>query len=237
MVNFSKYPGDKLGMNSTYALGAMSKYWTTQVVKTTDLTNLPPVLSLESINQVGDASAFESAPNSMVNSDPIRLMEEAATAPDFFDILYYSIEAQYTYNYFHPDDVKFQSFLMGGEYYVDIGSQNRSPYSLVEQIGKSKSVYGAGVFYVADNPDQLLTGWTQNKASDYSFPDEAFGSCLQRRDEEMPTAPSPGGCPHGGRSGYSVKVVSKKYLNSVNSELGGAGVSGPILNPPGSFGE
>ena len=86
---------------------------------------------------------------------------------------------------------------------------------------------------MVDDLDQMLTGWTQQKVVDYSFPDQ-FGTCEDRIDDgdEMKEFPAPSGCPAGGRSGYSVKIVSKNYLENVNSELGGQGNTGAILNPP-----
>jgi hypothetical protein len=238
IVNYSKYPGDKLGMNSRYALGAMSQYWMNELMHGVPSTgSIPPVLSLAHFDHIGDPSLFDSEPDSLirqnssaVSAEKLRMMEEAAIAPDFFDIMYYSIEAQYSYNYFNPTETNFRSYLT--DFWLDLGSQNRSPYSVVNQIAKSNIVYGSSSpFYMTNSPDQILTGWTQQSANSYEFPD-TYGKCLGRKDDESELTPAPSGCPHGGRSGASVKIVSKDYLNNVNADLGGPGQSGGILNPP-----
>jgi hypothetical protein len=241
IVNYSKYPGDKLGMNSRYALGAMNDFWETKMMKGVPVTGvLPAVLSLQHYNHIGDPDEFLNSPDSLVRTNTsdvsaanVRTMEEASVVPDFFDILYYSIEAQYFDNYFNASDPNFRSFLT--EYWLDIGSQNRGAYSVFQQIQTSNLLFGASTvpFYLINSPDQTLTGWTQQKANSYAFPDY-FGRCMPggRKDADSALTPAPGGCPHGGRSGYSVKIVSKDYLNSVNADLGGPDNTGPILNPP-----
>lgn len=239
MVNYSKYPGDQLGMNSTYALGAMSNYWNRNVIRNAPFNRLPPALALAHYNHVGDPDEFDSQPDSLartnnagVTGDPIRAMEEAAIAPDLFDITYYSVEGQYSGNYFNVDDVHFSTNDQFSKYFLDLGSQSRQPYSVVQQINTSNTVYAAQQpFYQVESPDHLLTGWTQNRAVNYEFPDQ-FGTCLQRKDQEAMSLPSAGGCPQGGRSGYSVKLVSKNYLLNISADLGGPGTNGPILNPP-----
>lgn len=238
LVNYSKYPGDKLGLNSGYALAAMHTFWNSNVTQGRPPTNLMPAFALSHFSHLGDPVLFRNSPESLARANgagpdvtPIRHMEEAAVAPDLFDITYYSIEGQYSYNYFHPSLPDFRSFIPTDNVYLDIGSSNRSPYSVVNQVGRSNQLYSSQPpFYMVDNPSQMLTGWTQNKAVDYSFPQGTFGRCMQRRDDEMEATPGPGGCPHGGRSGYSVKIVSRKYLKEINAPLGGPSTSGPILN-------
>jgi hypothetical protein len=234
LVNHSKYPGDTLGMNSTYALGAMSPYWSNQVLRGARLDRLPPVFSLRNYNHVGSPVDFDSQPDSLVKGDLVRAMEETAVAPDLFDITYYSIEGQYSANYFNNNQENFNTAgEFGSSYFLDLGSINRQPYSVVEQIAKANSVFSAqSPFYQVDSPNYLLTGWTQNQAVNYDFPVDKFGRCIQRNDQEVTETPSPGGCPQGGRSGYSVKLVSKNYLLNIDADLGGPGNSGPILNPP-----
>lgn len=242
LVNYSKYPGDKLGMNSTYALGAMSNYWNKTVMKGVGTRRTPlAALSLAHYNHVGDPNEFDAHPdslakknNSTVAGDPIRWMEETSVAPDLFDITYYSIEGQYSANYFNPNLESFSSSDQFTKYFLDLGSSDRQPYSVVQQVNLANTVYGGNApFYAVDNPNQLLTGWTQNGAVNYEFPD-TFGNCLQRNDPQALEQPSAGGCTAGGRSGYSVKLVSKNYLLNVSADLGGPGVSGAILNPPPS---
>lgn len=240
IVNHAKYPGDQNGMNSVYALGVQhSFFW--------PLTGgnpiaMAPVFALAHYNHVGDPPNFESSPDSLARSnglaspsgDKVRLMEEAAIIPDLFDITYYSIEAQYSYNFHNSNNANFLSNV--NPWFPDLGSQNRNNYGVINQMSRSLAVFNNSPssypFYLVSRPDNLLTGWTQNKVVNYEFPTAHFGVCLQRRDDEMESTPAPGGCPHGGRSGYSVKVVSQSYLRQVAADLGGPGNSGAILNPP-----
>ncbi len=239
LVNYSKYPGDALGMNSTYALGAMSAYWNQSVIRNAPYNRLPPVLALAHYNHIGDPDEFDSQPDSLARTnnarntgDTIRNMEEAAIAPDLFDITYYSIEGQYSANYFNPNLENFSTQDQFARYFLDLGSDNRQPYSVVNQINTANTVFAAQPpFYQLETPDHLLTGWAQKGAVDYEFPD-LFGRCLQRNDPQVMDLPSPSGCPQGGRAGYSVKLVSKNYLQNVSADLGGPGINGPILNPP-----
>jgi Putative Flp pilus-assembly TadE/G-like len=239
LVNHSKYPGDVNGMNSSYALGSMYNYFYNTVIRRASLSQLPPILALAHFNHIGDPDEFDSKPDSLartntspITGDPIRYMELAAISPDLFDITYYSIEGQYSANFFNTEDVHFSTNDQFSRYFLDLGSQSREPYSVVDQINSSQQVFAEQQpFYHVESPNQILTGWTQNGAVNYEFP-EQFGKCLMRNDGDIMAKPSPSGCPQGGRSGYSVKIVSKNYLMSVDAELGGAGLSGAILNPP-----
>ncbi len=241
LVNYSKYPGDKYGLNSTYALSVLSSYWNTRVIRGAPFDKLPPVFALAHYNHIGSPNDFDSRADSLARQNKaqvsgalIRDMEETALAPDLFDISYYSIEAQYSANYFNNEQENFNTAgQFGSSYFIDLGSDNRAPYSVFNQINKSNSVLGVQVpFYQIDNPNHLLTGWTQNRAVNYDFPTDKFGICFARNDSDVSESPSPGGCPQGGRTGYSVKIVSKNYLQNVSADLGGPGVNGAILNPP-----
>jgi hypothetical protein len=61
-----------------------------------------------------------------------------------------------------------------------------------------------------------------------------FGKCLKapvkNGNDSVPTS---GDCVVGGRTGYSVKMVSSEYLNSGDLDLGGENTGpGKIINPP-----
>lgn len=240
IVNYSKYPGDQQGLNSKYALAVLHDTWVT--LSGSNEAALTPMMAIDHYRHIGSSPEFEADADSLVKTngspypaDTMRKMEEAAIAPDLFDITYYSIEARYSDNYANSTLDNFQSSLLQSptDFYPDLGSQNRNPYSVFNQMQTAQTVLPlASVFYMADDASQLLTGWTQNGAVNYEFPDSTFGRCIQRTDDVNPAQPAPGGCPAGGRSGYSVKIVSKTYLKKVNADLGGPGQSGPILNPP-----
>ena len=62
-----------------------------------------------------------------------------------------------------------------------------------------------------------------------------FGKCNNDDDDvvENMREAIPGSCALGGRTGYSVKLISKKYLEANDLNLGGsAGGTGSIENPP-----
>lgn len=105
--------------------------------------------------------------------------------------------------------------------------------------------------YIPKFVASLLTGWTFVNLTDRQgyekFPDGSsgsnmpFGKCIGpesaanlnyesiAKNEERP--PTPGNCVTGGRTGYSVKIVSPDSINGMQGEIGGPGTSGTILNP------
>lgn len=111
--------------------------------------------------------------------------------------------------------------------------------------------------FIPKSPASLLTGWTflnlTNEAGYTTFPSSngtmKFGQCedvisgskpnenYQSLAEAPYNLPStPGNCITGGRTGYSVKIVSQEALTGNQGPIGGPGTSGPIRNPiPASF--
>lgn len=83
----------------------------------------------------------------------------------------------------------------------------------------------------ATNFQEVLTGWIPTtNLDDYSIDPKRFGVCSLPIDPSKPAAG--GSCIHGGRTGYSVKIVSSDYLKTA-LPLGGEGEApGKILNPP-----
>ncbi|MBC7458820.1 MAG: Tad domain-containing protein [Bdellovibrionaceae bacterium] len=112
--------------------------------------------------------------------------------------------------------------------------------------------------YVPFLPGSLLTSWTMKDlvSDDYSVITQEntkmpFAQCLDEgiqgrdgyesiagqddprgRSEKLP--PSPGNCITGGRTGYSVKIVSPASLFGDRKLVGGSAV-GPLRNPPTGF--
>lgn len=99
-------------------------------------------------------------------------------------------------------------------------------YMLAEPVGSVGNFFG-----------RLLTSWVPPRnITDYEWkPTESSGQANRFGYCETPAktdAPVPGGCEKGGRTGYSVKMVSSDYLLDVH-ELGGQGGSTDhIKNPP-----
>ncbi len=111
--------------------------------------------------------------------------------------------------------------------------------------------------FIPKSPASLLTGWTflnlTNEAGYTTFPNAAgtmkFGKCedtgsaanVNDNYQSLTSAslpPTPGNCITGGRTGYSVKIVSQEALSATTNQgpIGGQNTSGPIRNPiPASF--
>ncbi len=186
----------------------------------------------------------------------MRTAELSAIAPDLFDISYYTIEPRYTH-YLLPKLEEFvkqhnskrpnlmvrgdlgwrsQQFAAGGE--PGIADAKTSNIEMqVDQFQKHDfyRVSPDQIFQTIANIDQVLTSWSETSIIDYNPSNSVakIGKCDSRTPAgEDPW--TPGSCSKGGRVGYSVKVVSKKFLNSTIPNLGGEGVSGAILNPPDS---
>lgn len=125
----------------------------------------------------------------------------------------------------------------------------------VQNISAAESMFFT---FIPRNPAATLTGWTYNdprKFSEFPEPKNAksdpytmyFGSCNDERKangnesiysslpEEDKTQPAvPGNCVTGGRTGYSVKLISSDLVRekTKHKDLGGPGTgSAPIANP------
>jgi hypothetical protein len=206
----------------------------------------------ESIPTTGDPLAWNPA-NGANNYQNfwIRQAEITAVAPDLFDINYYSIDPQSYYNYYLVDTVNAfpQQAQINGQNIVrapDLGARNQDPniqgFNTAKQIGTAQAVTTASnsnnpLFYIVQHWQHLLTGWVPADNDNFFFNTGRFGQCF------LPPTPGsetiiPGWCTVGGRVGYSVRIVSRDHLTGSWTDLGGSGISGPILNPPptdGSF--
>ena len=183
-----------------------------------------------------------------------RLYELRAVAPDLFDIAYYSIEPNSWPTYQAkikknkpalgvPDDVPVLH---------DLGyrdpklwePRNNSVWSKLDfgvkdQIAITK-LYKANPIqkqneYMISNWQHVLTNWAHPHAKDGRFNDvnDRFAACSLHdsvRPQGVQSVPSH--CIMGGRSGYSVKLVSRALLYSNQLALGGDDSQGPIQNPP-----
>lgn len=257
LLNYPRYPGDRLGLRSQMALGSLIGLGGALNPQTNgpvagldayrDLTSAPPYY---------DPLAFDPR----VEVQKLRNLEIAAIAPDLFDATYYSIEPNYAATLLGKLRRSRAStidrfYVAGSEQYrlrelrADLGSRERqTEFSILDQLTiaagtKSPSQPGGnpaslhhpefGFFFIKD-PAHLLTSWVSNEvAMDYSFPQDRFGTCPNPQPW-LASVKVPGNCPiGGGRSGYSVRMVSPQYLRSGDLKLGGADqASGAILNPP-----
>lgn len=237
--NYSRFPGDVNGLKSNAYLGEFAKYLWTKKAKLSDWENN---IAVEKNDPRGDILAMPGS--------EMRKMETMAIAPDIFDITYYSIEPDFYNMYFERirKGLAQQMGIPADEIRSDIGSnlrdQNLASFSVKDQVALVKSLSVAtGVFdnfqqrftpYVLDFGN-LLTGWKSKDLHDYSLDTDddgngAFGKCQVPVSQGEPT--TSGSCVIGGRTGYSVKLISKDYLKQQNLELGGPDQVGEIRNPP-----
>lgn len=236
LPNYSRFPGDKLGLKSKLALGSM--WWLGNRKKTT--------INFDYYRNI--KSDFDlSTPNDILpwdyqkNLDPdIRFIELAAIAPDLFDITYYSIEPNFYKNYFerirnHRTALGIPSNLA---LRPDLGSSVAKPeFSVQDQMAivRDKMLQRAEAFYFVRDRVHLLTSWLPGPGTyNYEVAESLgnFGKC-QLPDDNLKYK-TPGSCAAGGgRTGYSVKLISRDALLSNRHRIGGPEAApGAILNPP-----
>ncbi|MCB0390740.1 MAG: hypothetical protein KDD58_05605, partial [Bdellovibrionales bacterium] len=176
-----------------------------------------------------------------------REFEIAAIVPDLFDVTYYSIDANYRGNYGARIQTNKAALGIpdGTVVRPDLGFREGIPdlqgYNIRRQIEFAK---GSGMvipkaFYFIQDFQHLLTAWVPGKGSStYPGPLDPtipFGVCSQADFSTNPNSeapPNPGSCIAGGRVGYSVKLISGRYLRSNQFEMGSGSTKAPIKNPP-----
>ncbi|MEQ1876716.1 MAG: Tad domain-containing protein [Bdellovibrionia bacterium] len=235
LPNYSKYPGDKLGLTSKMALGALGEaFFLPAVQKVSFYKSYKWFIDDVDGNLEREALAWDSdAGQAPKNRD----FEVAAIAPDMFDIAYYSIDPNFIQSYLRFQNLKDEK---GLPIWSDLGARSEGPlkmFNIEEEIKNyAAKKYPSWVKYIVRNPFHVLTGWSQQGAVDYGFPDATkFGACPEPdMSAQNPELAVPGRCLMGGRVGYSVKIVSKDFLSGPMS-LGDSGAN-PIKNqPPESF--
>ncbi len=224
--NYSRFPGDTLGLRSQLALSALKGFYTDASVHIKDYS------------EVGD-DFFTGGPNDVLAYNgvetSVRPFEIAALAPDLFDISYYSIMPHFSTTTLPKLNVLQQNGQLPGDLPLrgDLGSRGGNKdtvYNVDQQVRFALGKIMDGVYYYVKDEAHLLTSWAPNNFNDYSFPDQYFGKC-SKYDHDYKEHNTPNGCIKGGRTGYSVKFVSRDYLLR-ELMLGGPGQSGGILNPP-----
>lgn len=231
--NYSRFPGDRLGLNSMAALALFKEKFDAHI-KSGDTIH-PAFYSGTPLGDDGLAFAAPTlAEHNKMNPSLgypapwIREFEMAAIAPDLFDATYYSIDREYYRNYSQPSlnarVIQNVSF--------DAGSKKPDHIkSAADQVSVATRVASVNMnFWKIKDPHHLLTGWAPSGPFRYAFP-PSFGKC---DNESSDAASVPGKCAVGGRVGYSVKIVSEDYLQSTSLPLGGQGVVGKLKNPPPS---
>lgn len=230
--NYSRFPGDPLGLRSRLALSMLRRALILERkrISTNFWGRIPEDLAYQ---KGGDVLAWSVVPEENSSSgDPqnpgpwIRPYEVAAVSPDLFDIAYYSIEPNFLENYMKP---ALNRFGEGIQLRPDVGYHPPNlEYNIRRQIATAQKFVDPNLnYYILQDFQHLLTSWAPRTQNNYSFPEQAFGKCY---DEGRVT--SFGSCAVGGRVGYSVKLVSKDYLMQKDLPLGGSQNVGSIVNPP-----
>lgn len=233
LPNYSRYPGDKLGLMSKLGINSLNG------LKTLGITfdsykNIKEDMGMGSPN---DILAWDGVSNS---GPEVRNFELAALAPDLFDITYYSIEPNFTKNYLEKLEANKAKIGIPGDVPIrsDLGHNGTvvPTYSVQEQmkVAQDKSLQRNEAYYFVRQKSHLLTSWLPG-AGAYNYEVQAslenFGKCALADDSLKFT--NPGSCvAGGGRTGYSVKLVNRDALLSNQHKIGGGAAADAILNPP-----
>ena len=258
--NFSRFPGDQLGLRSNRAQARTRRFFS-QTVPTIPASipnfgdrrvRLNWLLGWSNMQTTGDALAFDEP--SSTSGFPAMLLEYrdiemSAVAPDLFDLTYYSIDPAANLNYTEIARNIPARYGIGGAPMGDLGSRQTAnqmrAINVETQIAAANGTAAdpnlrPATYWVVEKWEHLLNSWAPHRASNFSFPTDRFGKCPV---DALPTAMIPGRCAAGGRVGYSVRLISRDHLNAGSSsdlfgrpgwQIGGDGAApGPILNPPG----
>lgn len=238
LPNYGRFPGDQLGLRSRLAMAALddptnpNRRLSTIKMRHLELNHLINPM-IEDPNLANDPLSW----NWMTDQPAgIRDYETAAIAPDLFDATYYSIDVNYRDTYLGQLQANKAAFGIPNNVPIrgDLGSHKGTTFSVEEQFGPTYSGLQRPIgFYFIRNVAHLLTGWApQEGQGQYAFPSQVFGKCNVLDDGKKHSVP--GGCASaGGRTGYSVKIISRNALFSDRYKIGGgqAALSG-IQNPP-----
>ncbi len=201
--------------------------------------------------------------NNLEDREPsIRTLEVAGLAPDQFDLAYYSIEPNFYDNYYKRMKVGIiQKLGINDSFFrpdlgARVGNNLLEKFSVKDQIKLVKDIsppvldFQTKLTYAVINPVHVLTSWSNKSLFDYDkVADDYFGNCVApNTDKHNYTDPQtnsrfqlnpgesvPGECVTGGRTGYSVKIISKDYLFAPVKVGGDASGESMILNPPRDF--
>ena len=230
LPNYSRFPGDKLGMNSRRALSALkdlgivgrASYVSYQLIAR-------PFAPLKDndIMPWGNFTYGSSDPNAYAY--PIRKYELAAIAPDLFDITYYSIEPRF--NEVYLNRLKASRGPLGIDAKIpirgDLGMRETLPFNIEDQIEAAKSLESPSRknFYTVKTLKSLLTAWLpgENYSIDPALREDDQKSFFADCTGQGPTPdapPVPGTClGPGGRTGYSVKLIARDALLQSSSDI------------------
>ncbi len=246
--NYSRFPGDKEGMTSKAAMVAAGKIigkWGINGKSETSVFHYHRATYSYTNTLYNDPLAQNISKEGQPWNAFNRRLEIAAIAPDMFDMIYYTIVPGF-YDYFidGPNGKLKDWLVVPSEVQVrgDIGSSNEGPvkFDIKDQMNISQpsehfdKVKRERLAPWLNNPGgkAFLSSWIPGtEVMNYDPADQGtvkdrFAKCNKGlASDKKPKIPSE--CLNGGRSGYSVKIISKKYLEA-DHPIGGSGVSGKI---------
>lgn len=239
--NFSRFPGDTLGLKSLAGLATARPAFSSAIAAGAGALTMNHFANLATIDQTGNPIAWDGTAGARARVGEAEL---AGIAPDLFDATYYSVENDYYGNFYYKTagrgnqrympsaDLPFQFSDLGSV----IGNPVYESFNIKRQVGLTDVNTEPAAFWVIRQPEHLLTAWSQRGAVDFGFPPD-FGRCVRSPDRNANQPPVPGDCIAGGRSGYSVRIVHREYLRYQQHQFGGSdGGSAPIINmPPDDF--
>jgi hypothetical protein len=248
--NYSRHPGDQDGMTTKASQVSAGRLidWTidnptTAVVRSSMRDYIQTTYSY--FNALSNDPLAQNSAGPAPWESFNRNLEIAAVRPDAFDMIHYSISPTF-YNYYVKDklDQWLPSILPADvELRGDLGFHRNGPpgindfdiknqMDLTEFEGVDRSAKAAWV--ANTNKQGFLSGWIPGlEVMDYGPPDSnRFATCVGTVPNGRVMIPSE--CITGGRVGYSVKLISRKYLEA-SHPIGGGGSAGSIVNPPDSL--
>lgn len=244
--NYSRFPGDTLGLNSRRALSIFGETPGSFLASFVNLMQLDYYGNILFGRAAGNNYRDPLAWNNELNKKPtIRDYEEVSVAPDLFDVTHYSIQPNFGNTYLpklkalQNSGRMFQSLapIRGDLGYRESVSES---FSVLDQMrhlspqgGASRIKSVSEVNYLVEESKHLLTSWVSDGANRYPASPSEFAECGLYVSSSSKRPQLPTQCISGGRSGYSVKLVHEDYLNS-SLNLGGTGAS-KIKNPPVNF--
>ena len=247
LPNYSRYLGDPLGLSSALAQASLVN----QSRMTGSFNNLVSTFRevLNEQNGQTDQPVDFLVGKSLKSKVSMRRYEIAAIAPDIFDAIFYSIEPNYGRTYLPKLQAIAQQLGISEKHLprLDFGGSEAEPeFSIKDQmelagatlsgggfINSGQSMYRREAFWFLRDRAHLLTSWVHNDviADFINFPEERYGKCQEWDDEYK--VKIPGSCLYkGGRTGYSVKIISGDFLRAKNVQYGGENERGGLLNPP-----
>ncbi len=259
LPNYSRYPGDQLGMASEMAQSMFEPLVQASGSGRFSTQDMRGMLSnLFAGSPIGTSLS--------ITNSLMRRAELHAISPDMFDITHYNIQA-----YFYDSSLKHlqrwvrvpnafttsstsamaakfafsNESLLRGDLNMNFNNLSSTPGltpGIEEQLKSRNSPHTNKYFYLLNDQGgedsqlmHLLTSWTEGSDVNTYLPPTGlstrFGKCSERWDPNKGHAPYPqNACLAGGRSGYSVKMISEAYLFEDHEFAPGS--KGPILNPP-----